>query len=109
MKLTCSPIRLGVHDDKLWTQFAYSSAFEDRNQTSEVLQVQRVAGPPDLGVVLRALHGAVQALVSGGRVAHKVTHVVGIRDGRLGENTGASQGRCYQNSLILRCGSGRKL
>lgn len=80
---TCFPIRLGIHDDKLGTQFTDASAFENGHQATQVLQVQGVAGAPDLGVVLGALHGAVQTLISGRRVAHKVSHVVGIWDGRL--------------------------
>lgn len=77
------PVRLGIHDDKLGTQFTDASAFENGHQATQVLQVQGVAGAPDLGVVLGALHGAVQTLISGRRVAHKVSHVVGIWDGRL--------------------------
>ncbi len=87
LSFTCFPICLGVHNDKLWTQFTYSSAFEDGHQTSKVLQVQSVAGPPHLRVILRALHGTVQTLVSRCWVAHKITHVVGIWDGGLEEKT----------------------
>lgn len=80
---TCFSICLRVHDDKLWTQFAYSSAFEDGHQSTQVLKVQSVTGAPDLKVILRALHGTVEALVSSIWVAHKITHVVGIWDRRL--------------------------
>lgn len=80
---TCFPICLRIHDDKLWTQFAYSSAFEDGHQSTQVLKVQSVTGAPNFRVILRTLHGTVETLVSNVWVAHKITHVVGIRNGRL--------------------------
>lgn len=77
------PIRLGIHDDKLGTQFTDPSAFQDGHQTTQVLEVQGVAGAPDLRVVLGTLHGAVETLVPCSRVAHEVSHVVGVWDGGL--------------------------
>lgn len=85
LSFTCFSICLGIHDDKFRTKFTYASAFEDRHQTSKVLQVQSVTGPPHLRVILRTLHGTVQTLISSCWVAHKITHVVGIWDGGLKE------------------------
>lgn len=80
---TCFPICLRIHDNKLWTQLAYPSAFEDRHQSTQVLKVQSVTGAPNFRVILRPLHGTVETLVSNIWVAHKITHVVGIWDRRL--------------------------
>ena len=80
---TCFPICLRIHNDKLWTQFAYSSAFEDRHQPPQVFQIQSVTGAPNFRVILRTLHGTVETLVSDIWVAHKITHVVGIWNRRL--------------------------
>ncbi len=59
-----------------------------RHESSHILQVQGEARAADLRVVLGALHGAVQTLVTGRRITNEVTHVVGIRDGRLKRGKG---------------------
>ena len=81
-------IHFGVHDDELGAQLADAPALQDGHQAPQVLQVQRVAGPPRLRVVLCTLHGAVQPLVAGSGVADKVSDVVGVRDRRLKRGMG---------------------
>lgn len=76
-------IRPGVHDDKLWPQLADTPPLEDGHEPAQVLQVECVAWASHLWVILRALHGAVQALVAGWGVADKVSHVVRVWNGGL--------------------------
>lgn len=86
-KKGCSPCSKGptwfavcprVHDDELWPELADAPPLEDGHESSQVLQVECVAGPPNLWVILCALHGAVQPLIASWGVADKVSHVVGI-------------------------------
>lgn len=62
---TCSAIGPRVHDDELGPQLADAPPLEDGHEPAQVLQVEGVAGAAHLRVVLRALHGAVQALAAG--------------------------------------------
>lgn len=80
---TCFAVCPRVHDDELRPQLADAPPLEDGHEPAQVLQVERVAWAAHLRVVLRALHGAVQTLVAGRRVADKVAHVVGVWNGGL--------------------------
>lgn len=83
LNCTCFSVCFRIHDDKLRPQLADPTSFEDGHQPPKVFQVQCVTGTPDLWVILRPLHGAVQPLIPSCWVADKISHIVWVWDWRL--------------------------
>lgn len=80
---TCLTVHFGIHYNKFRTQFADTTAFKDRHQASQVLQIEGVAWASCLWILFGTLHCTMQSLVSHCRVANKVANVVWIRNRRL--------------------------